>query len=297
MTDGLFYCSDQELRVTQAASGSIVTRYSKTKLKQVTLLIMLATGTLPVTVYASDAAELAKKTQNPISDLMSLPFQLNYDRGIGPKDDGSKTVLNIQPVIPISLGDDWNLISRTIVPLVDQNDILPNGAADASGIGDVVQSLFFSPKRPTSSGWILGAGPVLLLRTASDDLLGGEKWGLGPTAVALKQENGWTYGALTNHIWSVAGNDDRDDISATFIQPFLSYTTKKLTSFTVNTESTYDWKGEQWSVPVNLLVSQVLKVGDQPLSIQAGVRYWADGPDNGPEGWGFRLAVTFLFPK
>jgi hypothetical protein len=245
----------------------------------------------------ADQAELAKKTLNPVADLISLPLQFNYDRGIGPTDDGKKYVLNIQPVIPISIGPDWNVISRTILPIIDQDDILPDGKADASGLGDTTQSFFFSPKKPTASGWIWGAGPVILLPTATDDDLGGEKWGLGPTAVALKQEHGFTYGILANHIWSVAGDSDRSDISATFLQPFFSYTTKTFTSFTINTESTYDWEDDEWSVPINFLVSQVLKIGPQPVSLQAGPRYWAESPDTGPEGWGFRFTFTLLFPK
>ena len=261
------------------------------------LAVLMLAGALPAFVSAADKADLAKATLNPVADLMSVPFQFNYDDGIGPTGDGHRTTLNIQPVIPISLNDDWNLISRTIVPLIDQEDILPNGAADASGIGDVVQSLFFSPKRPTAGGWIWGAGPVFLLPTASDNLLGSEQWGLGPTAVVLKQEKGWTYGALANHVWSVSGDDSRNDISASLLQPFLSYTTRSFTSFGINTESTYDWEAEQWSVPINLTATQLLKVGQQPLSIQAGARYWAESPANAAEGWGFRLTVTLLFPK
>jgi hypothetical protein len=226
-----------------------------------------------------------------------LPFQYNYDEKIGPTEDGKKSVLNIQPVIPFSLNQEWNLISRTIVPLIDQKDILPNGAADASGLGDIVQSLFFSPKKPTESGWIWGAGPVFLLPTASDDLLGSKKWGIGPTAVALKQEHGWTMGMLANHIWSFAGDSDRQDINATFLQPFLAFTTKTYTSFSVNTESTYDWTTEQWSVPVNFAVTQMFKIGQQIMTLQLGVRYWADSPTNGPSGIGYRLQLGFLFPK
>jgi hypothetical protein len=260
--------------------------------------LFLAISGLCIQALAEESqAELAKKTLNPIADLTSVPFQYNYDSNIGPTHDGSKSVLNIQPVIPITLNAEWNLISRTIVPLIDQKDILPNGAADKSGVGDITQSLFFSPKAPTSDGWIWGVGPVFLLPTASSDLLGSDKWGLGPTAVALKQENGWTVGGLANHIWSVAGDSDSSDISSTYLQPFIAYTTKTYTSYSINTESTYDWKAEDWSVPVNLLVSQMLKIKGQPLSIQAGVRYWADSPDNGPEDWGFRLNVTLLFPK
>jgi hypothetical protein len=240
--------------------------------------------------------DLAKKLANPIASLISVPLQYNYDRDYGKGDDGSIGRLNIQPVIPFSLNEDWNVITRTIVPLIDQND-LPVKGINERGLGDILASQFFSPKEPTSSGWIWGAGPVWLLPTASDDVLGGEKWGAGPTAVALKQTGPWTYGALANHIWSFAGDGDRADVNATFLQPFVAYITKTKTTFGLNTESTYDWEEDEWSVPVNLTVSQMLMIGKQPMQIQLGARYWADAPDNGPEGWGFRLQLTFLFPK
>lgn len=261
-----------------------------------TLVAVLGLVMSPVASADADA-ELAKKAQNPIAAMISLPMQLNYDEGYGATGDGEKWVLNVQPVIPFDLNADWNLISRTIVPLVDQKDFVAGGALDESGVGDVLQSLFFSPKAPTAGGWIWGVGPALLLPTASDKVLGSEKWAVGPTAVVLKQESGWTVGVLGNHLWSVGGDDDRDDISATFVQPFLGYTTRTYTTFMINTESSYDWKRETWSVPVNLMVTQMLRVGGQPLTLQAGARYWADSPDGGPDGWGFRLALTLLFPK
>jgi len=204
--------------------------------------------------------------------------------------------INIQPVIPITLNDDWNVISRTILPLVDQEDFPVKGESEF-GTGDVLQSLFFSPKKPTSGGLIWGAGPVFLLPTASDDVLGGEKWGIGPTAVVLKQSGPWTYGGLVNHVESFAGDDDRTDVSATFLQPFLSYITPTKTTIGLNLESTYDWEDSEWSVPINLTVNQLLKLGRLPVQVGGGIRYWADSPDNGPEGWGARLQFTFLFPK
>ncbi len=240
--------------------------------------------------------ELAKQLANPVAALISVPFQWNYDQDIGPLDDGTRSYLNFQPVIPVSLNEDWNLISRTIVPLIDQDDIFP-GAGGQSGLGDVVQSAFFSPVEPTDGGWIWGVGPVFLLPTATDELLGAEKWGIGPTAVALRQQGPWTYGGLTNHIVSFAGDGNRSDINATFLQPFVSYTTPDAWTFTLQTESTYDWEGEQWSIPVSTVATKVTTIGGQLVSIGGGVRYYVDSPEAGPEGWGVRIVFTLLFPK
>jgi hypothetical protein len=193
---------------------------------------------LPAVAQGQDNSELAKQLANPVASLISVPFQNNFDYNIGPADDGFRYTLNVQPVIPISLNTDWNLISRTILPIVYQDDILPD-SGDQFGLGDTVQSLFFSPAKPTAGGWIWGVGPVLLLPTGTDDLLGGEKWGAGPTAVALRQAGPWTIGFLGNHIWSFAGDGDRDNISRTFLQPFMTYTTPTAWSFVLQTESTY----------------------------------------------------------
>jgi hypothetical protein len=245
---------------------------------------------------AEDQAELAKKLANPISSLISVPIQVNYDQNMAQNQEGSQWKINIQPVIPFSMSENWNINTRTIVPLIDQDDIPVPGQGE-SGLGDITASQFFSPKALTAGGWTWGAGPVWLLPTATEDSLGTGKWGIGPTAVALKQSGPWTYGALFNHIWSFAGDDDRADVNSTFLQPFVAYVTKTHTTFSMNTESTYDWESEEWSVPINFMVKQMLKIGRQPVQIAAGVRYWVDSPEGSPEDWGARLEFTFLFPK
>jgi hypothetical protein len=251
-------------------------------------------GAADVTSAADDAAELARKLSNPIAALTSVPFQNNFDFGAGPDGEGFQYKLNFQPVIPVSLSEQLNLISRTIVPFVHQENVV--GDSRQSGLSDTVQSLFFSPTAPTGGGWIWGAGPVFLIPTATDELLGSEKFGLGPTAVVLKQEKGWTYGGLVNHLWSVAGEENRADVNATFLQPFLSFTTKKQTTFTLNVESTYDWENEQWTVPLNAMAAQLVRIGKLPVQFQAGARCYVEKPDNGPD-WGLRFAVVLLFPK
>jgi hypothetical protein len=260
------------------------------------VLVCLAAPAVAM-AQASDAAsgaDLAKKLANPISSLISVPFQYNYNDGYG-DGSGEQRYINIQPVIPFSISTDWNVISRTILPLVDQDNIVP-GSGSQSGFGNITQSFFFSPKAPTAGGLIWGVGPVIQIPTASEDIAP-DQWGAGLTGVALKQTGPWTFGALANHVWSTSGNDEFGEQSATFLQPFLSYTTPKATSITLNTESTYNWETEQWSVPINLQVAQVLKIGDQPVQIGGGVRYWAESPAGGPDDWGFRLNFTLLYPK
>jgi hypothetical protein len=262
------------------------------------------------------AADLAKKLANPVASLISVPLQSNFDFRIGPSDEGWRYTLNIQPVIPISIGSDWNLILRTIVPYIHQEDVfkgpgrifeedidgvpveVTRGAGALGhvqdGLGDIIQSFFFSPKEPVS-GWILAAGPVFLYPSATDPLLGSEKWGAGPTGLILKQTGGWTYGILANQIWSFAGDVERRSVNATFLQPFISYTTKTKTTFGLNAESTYNWNDSQWTVPLNLSVSQLLRIGKLPVSFAVGGRYYAEGPSGAAE-WGLRAVITLLFP-
>ncbi len=259
------------------------------------IIVALWIGT-HATVQADSSAELAQELTNPLAKLMTIPIQMNFDRDIGPADQGKKITTNIQPVIPFEISDDWNLITRTIVPVIYQDKIFP-GEGSQFGLGDINMSLFFSPRKPTAGGIIWGAGPVLLLPTATDSLIGSKKWGAGPAAVVLTMRGPWTVGGLANHIWSFAGDSDRQDINNTFLQPFAAYTWPSAWTLSVQSESTYNWEIEKWSIPVNVAVAKLVKIGKLPVSLQAGAGYWLESPDAGPEDIRYRLQANIVLPR
>ena len=252
-------------------------------------------GLSPQLAWAQQSdAELAKQLSNPVASLVSVPLQLNYDCCFGP-DDGGRTTLNVQPVMPFSMNDDWNLVVRTIMPVIHQERTSPLNGSE-TGIGDITQSFFFSPKAsPNGVTWAVG--PAFLWPTAKG-ALGSERWAAGPTALVLKQTGGWTYGMLANHLWSYAdhGGPQRSDVSATFLQPFVSWTSENHTTIGVNTESTYDWTAEEWTVPINLTVAHLYSFGGQKVQLTGGVKVYAVSP-NDELDWGARVVATFLFPK
>ena len=259
--------------------------------------VQTASGTDPANAVPDPATgaqltnvdELAKQLSNPVSSLISVPFQYNFARPYG--DDGYQNLLNIQPVIPISISEDWNLISRTIIPLVQQKDVQPGRTQ--FGLGDTTQSIFFSPKKPTASGIIWGAGPVALLPTGTDGI-GADTWGLGPTVVVLVQKGVWTYGVLANQIWDTGG---AADISSLYLQPFLVKSLGQGRTLGMNTESTYDWIHNEWNIPINIFYSKVSRIGKQMVSNQFGVKVFVKTPYGDGPDWGLRYTFTLLFPK
>jgi hypothetical protein len=252
-------------------------------------------GAAPAVPASGDQmAELATKLNNPTASLISVPLQSNIDFGGGPNDDGLQYKLNIQPVIPFKLNDDWKILTRAILPIIHQSNRV--GTSTQSGIGDTSLTFWLSPEKTRPGGIVWGLGPAFLAPTATDDYLGTDKWGVGPSVIVVKQSHGWSSGALVSQTWSFAGSDERDDLSSTFMQPFVSYQTRSHTTYGFNLESSYDWENEQWIVPINLQVTQLVRLGTMPVSFQGGVRYYAATPADGPT-WGLRFTATLVFPE
>jgi len=256
----------------------------------VTCLAIATTAMSQAPAVRADDSGMAKALANPLASLISVPLQFNTNHGFG-TEDGDQLKLNVQPVIPIHITEDWNLITRTIIPIIWQNDISGDSGTQF-GLGDTTSSLWFSPAKPTDFGLTWGVGPQLYIPTSTDSLLGVGEPGLGPTGIVLVQKGPWTVGGLANQVWSLGG----DDIDSLFVQPFLSYNTPTHWTYTLNSESTYDWNTEEWSVPVNFKVAKLLKIGEQRIQLFAGARYYLESTDDGADGWGARFGVTFLFP-
>ena len=261
---------------------------------------------------AADTSDLAKAAQNPVANMISLPLQNNTNFKGGPL-ERTQNILNIQPVYPISLSEDWNLITRTILPVVSQpgltgikvvgDEIIvdPEGKVEKDrtfGLGDTTFTAFFSPKDSGKLTW--GVGPVLLLPTATDDALGSDKWGLGPSAVLLTMPGNWVVGSLFSNLWSVGGSGDQD-INLFTWQYFINYNIPDgnglyLTSAPIISAN---WEAEsdnRWTVPFGGGIGKIFKIGKQPVNAQVSAYYNVEKPEYGPD-WQLRLQMQFLFPK
>ncbi len=242
-------------------------------------------------------SDLQKEVQNPVASLISVPFQNNTNFPLGTA-SRVQDVLNIQPVVPINLTKDWNLITRWIMPVLYQP--VPNAAEGGDyGIGDLNPTFFMSPANSGKVIW--GLGPTLLLPTATERTLGQGKWGAGPSLVVLTQPDHWTIGALANNVWSFAGNRHRAPVNQFLVQYFLNYNMKNGWYTGTQPILTSNWRAgaaNRWTVPFGWSAGKILRVGKLPLNAQLGAYYNLIHPRDLPYGkWQVRVQVAMLFPK
>ena len=244
----------------------------------------------PAASFGQDAADLAQELANPLAAIISVPFQLNYDDSLGPTESGNRTTLNLQPIVPFGLDNGANIITRTIIPYIRQDDVVPG--TSQSALGDVLFSAWYSRTTETNLTW--GIGPVVRLPTFTD--VSSDTWAASITGIALRQTGPWTFGALANHLWYLESAPETPT-NTTFVQPFIAYSTPDAWTFSLQSESSYDWEAGQWAVPVNAAVSKLAVIGGRPVNFQAGAGYWLESPEGGPEGWRFRAQVQFVFSQ
>ena len=299
------------MRKTATGASVLRTRYA--------LFAQVATWSL-TTICAANAesdSNLAQELTNPVASVIQVPFQNNFDWGGGPHNDAFRYTLNIQPVIPLSLNSDWNLIVRTIVPFASFDGLFPQ---TETGLADTLQSFFLSPARPTPSGIVWGVGPVFLYPTATNAFFAGRQWGAGPTGVILRLDGPWTYGVLANHVWSLTSvpsptapgapqseseteemiaegptTPGRWRINNTFLQPFVTYSFPTHTTVSLSSETQYNWTTRQWTVPIAAGVNQLVRVGGQIVQLGGTFRYWVERPTGGPT-WGLRFTAAWVLP-
>jgi len=247
-------------------------------------------------VYGSDTEKLAKAVQNPVASMISLPLQNNINTGIGPNDE-TQNILNIQPVWPFALNDEWNLITRTIIPVISQPGALTGGAGRIDGIGDTTFTTLVSPQNSGKIIW--GVGPIFLLPTASNDKLGSDKWGAGLSGVVLTMPGRWVIGSLMNNIWSFAGSGEKK-VNSFLWQYFINYNFDDGWYFTSAPIITANWEADsdhRWTLPFGAGIGKIFKIGKQPMNAQISAYKNVITPDDYGPDWQFRVQLQFLFPK
>jgi hypothetical protein len=244
---------------------------------------------------ADNKEALAKLAQNPVANLISIPFQNNFNFGIGPN-NAMQYVLNFQPVIPITLNENWNLITRTILPTIEMTSPAP-GIRSAFGLGDLNPTAFLSPGKPGKLIW--GVGPTLTFPTATDPMLGSGKWSAGPAVVVLTIQGHWVLGALANNQWSFAGWGSQN-VNQMLIQPFVNYNLPRGWYLTTAPIITANWEANsdnRWTVPIGAGVGKIIKLGRLPVNLQLSAYYNVVTPDNFGADWQLRFQFQFLLPK
>jgi len=258
-----------------------------------TLLVLIL---IAINAYPQSETDLAKQTQNPLSDLISIPFQSNFDFNVGPN-DRTRYILNIQPVIPFKLTDKLNLITRTILPIIYQPDVLSNSGGN-TGLGDLNFTAWFSPR--TAGKFLWGVGGVMVIPTATEDTTGSDKWSAGPSVVGVYKTGPWVMGGLVSNFWSFAGNSDRADVNIFFSQLFVNYNLSQGWYLTTQPIITANWEadsGDKWTVPLGGGVGKVVRIGKLPINTSIQAYYNVEKPELNGADWQLRVVFQFLFPK
>jgi hypothetical protein len=258
--------------------------------------LLVSKWSLPVSAQAPAPAEqdLAKQLSNPVSSLVSMPFQFNWEQNVGPS-KLTRFVLNVQPVVPFAVNPRWNMIVRIIAPLISQPPLTDGGVA-ASGNGDITTSFFFASAKPSKV--MVGVGPEFVLPSTSQPTLGSGKWSAGPTIVVVRQSGAVTFGALWNQVWSFSGDPARGDVNQMFLQPFVAYQATHTITLNLQSEMTANWEVDdgRWTVPISVTVSKLSSFGTFPASYQLSLGGYPVHSDIGPS-WKLRATITLLLPK
>lgn len=257
-----------------------------------TFIVVILCIHAPAFAQNTDNQNISKELDDPVSDLINMPVQMNWDSRGGKNDHGQHYYLKFQPVIPLRVYHNWRVISRSIIAVENKHGF---GYTGKTGLGDLTQTFFISPTfHDETFKW--GIGPAFLIPTATEKQLGNEKWGAGPSFALLKETPSWSFGLITRHIWSFAGNADTADVNKSVLQPYITRHFKNGWAVKVNPEYTYDWVSHQGELPINLTFSKVITLHQTPLRFSFGGRYYADKMSGGPD-WGLRASVTLVFPR
>lgn len=295
---------DEEVSALKSDTSNQTGAFMKRLLEFIGVLVSLVVATH---LFAQDETELAKKTQNPVADLISVPLQNNWNFGAGFHHKDTIYILNVQPVIPFHVTEDWNVVARVIMPVINQPALFPtlNGA---TGLGDINPTFFLSPAKPGALIW--GIGPTFTLPTATDRQLGSGKWSMGPAGVVLMMQGPWVFGALMNNQWSFAGWGEKP-VNAFLLQPFVNYNLPNGWYLASSPILTADWRadkaGDVWTVPIGGGVGKLFRLGQLlplegspmaklPINVQLAAYGNVAKPEFGPE-WQLRFQIQFLFPK
>ncbi|MDK4700916.1 transporter [Rhizobium sp. CNPSo 4062] len=256
-----------------------------------TIFLLALVSATPV-LAEDDVDELARKVSNPASFMVSVPVHSDFD--IGRWGDGKtySATLDIEPVIPFALTDDWNMISHTDIPIAYSDPV--GSAGGRLGIGDISQNLSFTPAHHGPLVWAFG--PEFSLPTATNDRFGTGKLSIGPSGLLLLQTKSMSIGLSADHLWSVAGAGGRTRVNTTEIQPFLAWHIGQGRTISTNIDFSYDWVAHDYTLPISLSFSKIMKFGEQTVSVSFGAKYWLEGPKDGPQ-WGLKAGLVFLFPQ